>query len=76
MFSEAYAEAKAKRALRTLRQTPSEPIRYTAMNPFGEVWDFSRRTGGKLRIGKPRKKWTAESFNILWNIVRKHFPEH
>ena len=50
LYSKAYEEAKAKRALRTLRQTPSDPIRYTTMSPSEEIWDLSRRTGGKLRI--------------------------
>ena len=76
MFSEAYKEARAKRGLRTLKKTRSDPVRYTTIDQSGGIWDFSARSGGKLRIGKPKNKWAAEALSSIWEILQEKLPEH
>ena len=74
-FSEAYKEAKAKRGIRTLKKTCSDPVKYTTLNSEDGIWDFSLKAGGKLRIGKPKNKWAAEALSDIWNIAKEQIPE-
>ena len=42
--------------------------------------DFSKKSGRnpdgmKSRVGRPKKKWEAETLNSIWIIVKKYILE-
>ena len=72
MFSETYAEGRRKSCARILQKRVSDPIRYAALEPSAQIWDFPTK-----RIRRPRDKWIAFGLSELWQNVRnEHSDTH
>ena len=65
-FSEAYADAKAKRAARLVATDRADPMREISFKRGLQAWTHARR-----RVGAPKAKWATNAIALVWDRVRE-----